>query len=139
MAIDLPATGQLYLRPTRFVDTPVGQEGAVARLAGGLCWFAAYELIAVEGGRRVLQASVPVAELPEDPRLSALAARITGARAPLVLGARTLRFDQPHAMGILNMTPDSFTDGGGLIDDPERAAQAGVDMGTAGAAIDDVG
>ncbi len=139
MALDLPATGQLYLRPTRFVDTPVGHDGAVARLAGGLCWFAAYDVIAVEGGRRMVQASVPVAELPDDTRLAALAARITAPRAPLQLGQRTLRFDQPQVMGVLNMTPDSFSGGGGLIDDPERAAQTGFDMGTAGAAIVDVG
>ncbi|OQW47394.1 MAG: hypothetical protein A4S16_08735 [Proteobacteria bacterium SG_bin6] len=41
----------LYLRPIRFADTPVGAE-PVARLAGGLQWFAALEVIAVEGGRR---------------------------------------------------------------------------------------
>ena len=29
-----------YLRPVQFVDTPVGRDGEVARLAGGLCWFA---------------------------------------------------------------------------------------------------
>ena len=34
------------IRPTAFVDSPFGHDGKVARLAGGLNWFAAVELIA---------------------------------------------------------------------------------------------
>lgn len=138
--MDLPASARLYLRPVQFVDTPVGQDdGTVARLAGGLSWFAAYELIAVEGGRRVLQRTIPIADLPVDERLQAIAARISAPRAPLRLGERVVRLDQPQVMGILNVTPDSFSDGGRHVGDPAAAAQAGVDMGVAGAAIVDVG
>lgn len=136
--MDLPASARLYVRPVQFVDTPVGRDGEVARLAGGLSWFAAYELIAVEDGRRILQATIPVADLPEDPRLQAIAARISAPRAPLVLGERTIRLDQPQVMGILNVTPDSFSDGG-TRGDAEAAVRAGVDMSAAGAAIIDVG
>jgi dihydropteroate synthase len=135
-----------YLRPTQFVDTPVGRDGEVARLAGGLSWFAAYEMIAVEGGRRTAVESWPVvefearaAQLPDAEALHALAARIAAPRAPLTLGERVLRFDQPQVMGILNVTPDSFSDGGAHVDDPAGAAGAGVDMATAGAAVLDVG
>lgn len=136
----LPASACLYLRPVQFVDTPVGHDdGTVARLAGGLCWFAAWELIAVENGRRVLQHTIPVADLPADERLQALAARITAPRAPLTLGERVVRLDQPQVMGILNLTPDSFSDGGKHVGDPAAAAQAGVDMTVAGAAIVDIG
>lgn len=138
MALDLPATARLYLRPTQFVDTPVGRDD-VARLAGGLNWFAAYELIAAEGGRRIAQRTIPVPDLPRDERLLAIAGRISAPRAPLQLGERMLRFDQPQLMGILNVTPDSFSDGGAHVDDPDGAARAGFDMGTAGAAIVDVG
>jgi dihydropteroate synthase len=138
--IDLPATARLYLRPTQFVDTPVGQDdGKVARLAGGLLWFAAWELIAVEGGKRVLQRTIAVADLPQDERLHAIAARISAPRAPLKLGERVVRLDQPQVMGILNVTPDSFSDGGRHVGEPAAAAQAGVDMTVAGAAIVDVG
>lgn len=136
--MDLPASAKLYLRPVQFVDTPVGRDGEVARLAGGMQWFAAYELIAVEGGRRVAQRTVAVGDLPADERLEALAARITGPRAPLRLGERVLRLDQPQVMGIVNATPDSFSDGG-AHGDAEAAARAGVDMSAAGAAIVDVG
>src|SRR3546814_7626169 len=41
-------------------------------------------------------------------------------------------------MGILNVTPDSFSDGGKHVD-TAAAADAGFAMGTAGAAIIDVG
>ncbi|MES2337768.1 MAG: dihydropteroate synthase [Pseudomonadota bacterium] len=143
----IPANARLYLRPEAFVDTPVGRDGEVARVAGGLLWFAAYELIAVVGGTRVVQASVPVpmfpaliANLPEPQaeRLRTLAARISAPRAALTLGARTIRLDQPQVMGILNITPDSFSDGGGHAD-ADGAAQAGFDMGLNGAALVDVG
>jgi len=137
--IDLPATARLYLRPVQFADTPVGRDGEVARLAGGLGWFAAYELIAVQDGRRVLQRTIPIADLPGDERLQALAARISAPRAPLTLGERIVRLDQPQVMAILNVTPDSFSDGGKHVGDPASAAQVGVDMTVAGAAIVDVG
>jgi dihydropteroate synthase len=42
-------------------------------------------------------------------------------------------------MGILNLTPDSFADGGVLFDDVERAVETGVRMAADGADILDVG
>ena len=135
--IEIPAGARAYLRPIQFADTPVGRDGEVARLAGGLQWFAAYELIAVKGGRRVLQVAVPVGDLPEE--LAGLAARISAPRAALTLGERVLRMDQPQVMGILNVTPDSFSDGDTHYGDPEGAAAFGVDLSAAGAAIIDVG
>ena len=127
---------QIHLRPVQFVDTPIGQpDSAVARLAGGMQWFAAYE--ATEDGRR---RTVPVADVGTlGERAAQLHGAITAARAPLTLGERTLRFDQPLVAGILNVTPDSFSDGGTHGDDPAGAAEAGFAMGTAGAAIIDVG
>jgi len=132
-------TRRLYLRPVQFADAPIGRDGEVARLAGGLLWFSAYELIEAEGGRRTASRIVSLGDLPDDDGLQALAARISAPRAPLVLGERVLRMDQPLVMGILNVTPDSFSDGGRHHDDPAAAAAAGVDMGVAGAAIVDVG
>jgi dihydropteroate synthase len=124
-----------YLRPTAFVDTPVGFDGQVARLAGGMSFFSAYEVIAVEGGKRVSTKLVPVDRMDEHPVI----ARIVAPRPPLALGARTIRLDQPQVMGILNMTPDSFSDGGKHGDDVEAAAAVGFTMDSAGAAIIDVG
>lgn len=139
MTFHLSPSARLYLRPVQFADTPIDRDGQVARLAGGLLWFSAYELIAVEGGRRVLQQTIPVADLPDDARLQAIAARITASRPPLNLGERTLRFDQPQVMAILNITPDSFSDGGRHVGDPAAAAESGVAMAAQGAALIDIG
>lgn len=137
--MQIPASARLYLRPVQFADTPVNRDGEVARLAGGLNWFAAYELIAVEGGERILQQTIAIADLPDDDRIRSIAARITAPRPALQLGERTIRLDQPQVMGIVNVTPDSFSDGGKHRADPAGAAQAGTDMAAAGAAIIDVG
>ena len=63
---------------------------------------------------------------------------LTSPRAPLQLGERTIRLDQPQVMGIVNATPDSFSDGGQFAD-AAAAAEAGADMAAQGAAIVDVG
>ncbi|MEH3106182.1 MAG: dihydropteroate synthase [Sphingomonas fennica] len=135
----------LYLRPTGFIDAPFGFDGQAARLAGGLTWFSAVEVIVAEGGDRRSTALVPVerleawlaalpAPLAEDGR--ATYARLTAPRPPLMLGARRIPLDQPQAMAILNVTPDSFSDGGTHSADP---VGDGIDMAAAGAAILDVG
>lgn len=128
----------MHLRPIQFVDTPVGRDGAVARLAGGMLWFAAYEVIDGRARRTVAIADFE-RELGADDNAVALHARITAPRPPLALGERVLRFDQPHIAGILNVTPDSFSDGGALQDDPVAAAAAGFDMVAKGASIVDLG
>jgi dihydropteroate synthase len=126
----------MHLRPVQFVDTPVTQaDGAVARLAGGMQWFAAYEVIEGSGRRTVSIADIGTL----GDRGAALHAAITAPRPPLQLGERTLRLDQPLVAGILNITPDSFSDGGRHLDDPAAAAAAGVDMTAAGAALIDLG
>ena len=45
---------------------------------------------------------------------------------------------RPQVMGILNVTPDSFSDGGDFID-PERATAHALQMAAAGAALIDIG
>jgi dihydropteroate synthase len=126
----------MHLRPVQFIDTPMTHpDGAVARLAGGMQWFAAYEVIEADTRR-----TVPVADIASlGDRAAVLHAAITAPRAPLQLGERTLRLDQPLVAGILNVTPDSFSDGGQHSDDPAAAAAAGVDMAAAGAALIDLG
>ena len=126
------------LRPTGFVDSPFGHDGKVARLAGGLGWFGLVELIHV--GDRVETELLPVAGIESrfDDAVGAQWAALTRPRAPLVMGERTIRLDQPQVMAILNVTPDSFSDGGQFAS-AEAAVQAGFDAAQAGAAIVDVG
>jgi dihydropteroate synthase len=128
------------IRPTAFVDSPFGHDGKVARLAGGLNWFAAVELIAIDGHKRVSAELLPVESVESrfDEDMTAQWQALTGPRAPLQLGERTIRLDQPQVMGIINATPDSFSDGGQFAD-ASAAAAAGADMASDGAAIVDVG
>jgi dihydropteroate synthase len=128
------------LRPTGFVDSPFGHDGKVARLAGGMSWFAAVELIQTEGRQRASTELVPVEGIEErfDDDLAAQWRALTGPRAALKLGDRTVRLDQPQAMAVVNATPDSFSDGGQFAD-ASAAAEAGADMAGQGAAIIDVG
>ena len=135
----------LLLRPIWFVDSPIGlPDEAWARLANSLIWYQGVE------ARRPGQPleNIPlaalddwIARLPDAERAAAEMQRAGFARPrpPLIHGERTIRFDTPQVMGILNMTPDSFSDGGRLFGDPEAAADAGFGMGLEGAAIVDVG
>jgi dihydropteroate synthase len=128
------------LRPTAFVDSPFGNDGKVARLAGGLNWFAAVELIRIEGRNRLSTELVPVEGIEGrfDQAMASQWNALTSPRSPLVLGERTVRLDQPQVMAIVNATPDSFSDGGQFADAAE-AAEAGATMAGEGAAIIDVG
>lgn len=51
---------------------------------------------------------------------------------------KTLDLSAPLVMGVLNVTPDSFSDGGRFLE-PERAVERGLRMAEEGAAIIDVG
>jgi len=139
-------TTRAYLRPTGFVESPFGLDGKLARLAGGLLWFSSVELtIDADGGRTL--SLVPVEEIERaldgiageahDQARSAWA-NLVAPRPPIQLGDRTIRLDQPQIAGILNVTPDSFSDGG-RFEGEGSAAEAGVAMAAAGAAIVDVG
>jgi dihydropteroate synthase len=139
---------RIYLRPAGFVDGPFGLDGQVARLAGGLLWFAAVELVRMDGSNRRSVDLVPIeqiddvlAALPDDLHESARRTwtNLTAPRPPISLGDRLVRLDQPQVVGILNVTPDSFSDGDRFAGDPARAAEAGITMAAAGAAIVDVG
>jgi dihydropteroate synthase len=128
------------IRPTAFVESPFGHDVKVARLAGGLNWFAAVELIGIEGHARVSTELLPVEALESrfDDDLAAQWQAITAARPALQLGERTIRLDQPQVMAVINATPDSFSDGG-QFPDAASAAEVGARMAAEGAAIVDVG
>ena len=133
-------TERTLLRPTGFVDAPFGHDGKVARLAGGLTFFAAVELLHVESNRRVAAELLPVEGVEDrfDDGMATQWSALTAPRQPLTLGSRTVRVDQPQVIGILNVTPDSFSDGGQFLE-PGPAVEAGVRMAGEGAAILDVG
>lgn len=136
----------LYLRPTGFLESPQQHDGASARLAGTMLWFTQIEVIDKTGSgtkRELVTVSgwgAFVSALPADvqARCTLLFGRMTSPRAALQMGNRTIRLDQPQVMGIINMTPDSFSDGGKNAD-VEAAASAAIVMSGAGAAMIDIG
>lgn len=54
------------------------------------------------------------------------------------VGETTIPLDRAVMVGILNVTPDSFSDGGSF-EDPEAAVAHGIELSKAGAGIVDVG
>ncbi len=56
----------------------------------------------------------------------------------LCCAGRVLELERPVVMGVLNVTPDSFSDGGRYLDPPAALAQAEL-MAAQGAAIIDIG
>ena len=137
---------RVYLRPTCFVDRPHELDEDCLRIADTMVWFAAW-YVSLRDNDAVKSAVVPVSEL--DGWIAAMPGRLAEAataqragvvrpRGNLQLGERTIRLGEPQLMGILNVTPDSFSDGGKHVD-AAAAADAGFAMGAAGAAIIDVG
>lgn len=109
---------------------PLPQQGAARpdgalTLAGGALWFTHAERLERGAPPRVVAAQ----DIPGDwrERLTAPRARLAG-----------LAMDAPQIMGILNITPDSFSDGGENLALADALA-SGHAMKTAGAAILDVG
>ena len=140
----LPETSTFYLRPIALAESPQSEEGEALRLAGGLVYASRFALIERADGRIVSRRRFGAGEIKA--ALAGLpdAAReqwdnLQRAHTPFQLGARTVRLDQPQVMGILNVTPDSFSDGGQFLDDPEVANGHGAAMLEAGAALIDVG
>lgn len=134
----------LYLRPITLISSPQSEEGDALRLGGSLAYASRFALIVREGGKvtrrelfsaRQLEAALP--GLPDE--AAEQFANLKRQHPPLQCGARTVRMDQPQVMGILNVTPDSFSDGGEFLDKPEAANAHAARMVEAGAAIIDVG
>ncbi|MGD1879515.1 MAG: dihydropteroate synthase [Kiloniellaceae bacterium] len=137
-------TGELTLRPVGLRGPAEIDEGAehLLCLAGGPLHFSHCEAIwrTALGASRAVLPLADVAPWAEARRrgqgalTAALLARLAAPRAPLA----GLTLDRPRIMGILNVTPDSFSDGGDRAD-PEIAVRDGLAMLAAGADILDVG
>ncbi|WP_039018993.1 dihydropteroate synthase [Halocynthiibacter namhaensis] len=112
-----------YFRPLAQVGS--ARPGDAVALAGGWSWFTHAEHVTREGR----QGFVHVSELPQAwrDRLSAPRADVAG-----------LNFAAPKIMGILNVTPDSFSDGG-QYNAPQAALDRTLDLAAEGADIIDIG
>jgi dihydropteroate synthase len=133
------AEAKLYLRPIGFLYGGIAAEavaeGAGLSLAGGAVAFTAAELI--EGtptsSERRLMAARELAQ-SHDADLAHLLRCITAPRPPFA----GLAFTRPLITGIVNVTPDSFSDGG-VYDTTEGAIVHAAELASAGADIVDVG
>lgn len=136
--------GKLSLRPLGLLG-PAECEAAqepLLRLAGGALSFSRCEAV-WRSGEDVRRAALPLAAIEnwaeqqqrgQGKAAAALLERLERPRAPLC----GLGFERPRIMGILNVTPDSFSDGGDRAD-PEVAVRDGLAMLAAGAEVLDVG
>ena len=138
----------VYIRPIALAESPQSDEGGAIRLGGSMVWASRFALIRRRDGRIVTRdrlgardVAAAIAALPEALAAEAQAQWQDLARthAPIACGARMLRLDQPLVMGILNVTPDSFSDGGKFLDKPDAALEHAHAMLEAGAALIDVG
>jgi dihydropteroate synthase len=141
-------TDKLYIQPFTLAPSPQAVDGDAVRLAGGMVFAHLFAVTVTRDGEVVQRELVTAAGIDEEferlpdelgPEAEAQWAGLTTAHPPLQLGERTIRLDQPQVMGILNVTPDSFSDGGKFLDDPEEARAQAAAMHEAGAAIIDVG
>ena len=130
-----------YLRPLGLLPADGATTGTVP-LAGGRFSFAAVDLI-VRTETGFSRSAMPLGELgawsaaqpPETAtRVKALLDNLTRPR-PALAG---LSLERPLRMAVLNVTPDSFSDGGDFFD-PARAIEHGLALLEAGADIINVG
>jgi len=140
------AAEALWLRPLGLVRGAAAramlERGDASPLAGGPLAFALVEALALHGGK-LLSAAVTLAALYDwaAGASDALGARVTAQLASLAAARPRwagLTLDRPLVMGIVNVTPDSFSDGGDFAD-PASAIAAGRAMLEAGADIIDIG
>jgi dihydropteroate synthase len=94
-------------------------------LAGGWAWFTMAERLTRAGSRGL----VPATSVPAD-----VLDRLTTSRAPFA----GLELDVPRLMGVVNVTPDSFSDGG-LFATTEAALEQASSLARAGSDILDIG
>jgi dihydropteroate synthase len=110
--------------------------GKARRLAGGPLAFAACELI-LRTAREVRRAVLSLAEMDAwDVDLGL--GEAMAARLDLLTRPRPSSDKGPRLMGIVNATPDSFSDGGAHLD-PDAALERAIDHLRAGASILDIG
>lgn len=112
-----------YFRPIPTFDDALSRTGHI--LAGGWCRFSQVEVLSRDSKPRLIDAD----DLPDEVRT-----RLTAPRKAMA----GLHFDAPKIMAILNVTPDSFSDGG-THETPARAVAHGRRLVEAGADMLDIG
>ena len=144
---DALCADRLWLRPLGLISGRAASQlvgsGQARPLAGPSLAFTVVEAIGLDPDRRPLAAAVPLTEFQEwiagpgarfAQRAHEQLALLSAPRAPWA----GLALDRPLVMGVLNVTPDSFSDGGRWFD-AEQAIAHGHALRQAGADIIDIG
>ncbi len=130
----------LYLRPVTF-SMPASR--AAARIGGGWAGFDHVEVLVRDAKGAVSRAAAPLDEVRVwtrrqgreiGRRAEATLNRIVAPRPPFA----GIAMDAPAIMAVINVTPDSFSDGGDFAT-PEAAVAHARDHVAAGAALLDIG
>lgn len=133
---------RLYLRPLGLLPAG-GSTTETAPLAGGRFSFSLVELILRNPSGGVGRSVMPLGELrrwtaAQPPEIAERAHSLLAALARPRSALAGLKLDRPRLMAVLNITPDSFSDGGDFFNH-ERALTHGLALHRAGADIVDVG
>jgi len=136
---DEGVTGKRYLRPSGIIwgeaATRAITQNMALPLAGGPAACLGFEVIeGVPGRVRRHMASAADLTASDDAGLQALLSRITAPRSRLA----GVSLDRPRIMGIVNVTPDSFSDGGDFGTEQSAIAHA-LRLADEGADIVDIG
>jgi dihydropteroate synthase len=133
-------TANVYVRPIARIDGSEAKLSPSQAIAVGGhpgCRFAAAEIIERGGTqvhRRVVGAGDLLDAAAQQASLAQVIARIGEPRAPVA----GLTLEAPRIVGIINVTPDSFSDGG-LHQDADAAIAHGLRLEAEGADILDIG
>ncbi len=134
----LSSSDRIYLEPFSILGgdhaAQVLASGDGLPLAGGPLAFTAVRIYRRRGGENATWAPCSVPQLRGVPQLASLLERISASR-PALCG---VPMDRPRIMGIVNVTPDSFYDGG-HHDGTEQAIRHGTALIGQGADFLDVG
>lgn len=133
------SSGRLFLRPLALSGGAAARAliaaGAALPLAGGPNAFSAVEVIVRKGPASITRRVAPIASVRADADCAEALDRLTRRRAPWAGFDTNIR---PLIMGVVNVTPDSFFDGG-KTPDPASAIARAQRLRAAGADILDIG
>ena len=130
---------QVYIRPVGLLYGRTARdavcEGQAAPLAGGVVSFSALELLEGPPGKtKVSHHAFAVLAESREQAIQTRLERIAAPRGPLA----GLSLETPCIMGVINVTPDSFSDGG-LYDTTDAAVAHAARLVEEGAEILDIG
>ncbi len=144
---DIGEGTRIYLRPIGLeraleAGDAEGKAGDGWRLSGGDAAFNRCQVL-IRNGDEISTATAHLTEVLDWSerqgashcgRITALAHRLVAKRQPFA----GLALDRPRIIGVINYTPDSFSDGGAFLD-PRSAIRHGRALAAAGADILDIG